>query len=83
VTDTPHESTPMVWSHRDNSKHKHNTRHGVRHRNHWFNVYKCPACGRTAALRRQPIICRGVPLPPLRTRGAADNIDGANKGGTT
>lgn len=40
-------------------KHAHDTRHGTVERNHWFNVYKCPVCGRLAGRKRQPIICRG------------------------
>jgi hypothetical protein len=56
-----HEPTRMVYSGQSNQKHAHSTKHGVKYRNHWFNVYKCPACGRTAARKRQPIICRGTP----------------------
>jgi hypothetical protein len=33
-----HEPTQMVYAHRSNQKHAHNTRHGVRYRNHWFDV---------------------------------------------
>src|SRR5690349_16396462 len=55
-----HEPVAMVYSHRGNRKHAHSTRHGTKYCNHWFNVYKCPTCGRTAALKRQPIICRGA-----------------------
>jgi hypothetical protein len=54
-----HDATEMVFSHRSNRKHRHNTRKGVRYRNHWYAVYKCPVCGRTASHRRRPIICRG------------------------
>lgn len=54
-----HKPTMMIYSHRSNHRHAHSTRHGVRFRAHWFAVYKCPACGRHASHKRQPIICRG------------------------
>ncbi len=54
-----HEPAAMVYSHKSNRKHKHNTRNGIRYFNHWYNVYKCPICGLTAARKRQPIVCRG------------------------
>jgi hypothetical protein len=57
---TKHAPTKMVFSHRTNQKHKHNTRRGVRYFNHWFSVYKCPVCGLRASRKRQPIICRGA-----------------------
>jgi hypothetical protein len=54
-----HEPTAMVYSHRSNKKHRHNTRHGVVYRNHWFEVFRCPHCGRTASHKPRPIVCRG------------------------
>ena len=54
-----HEPAEMVYAHRSNRKHAHNTRHGVRYRNHWYNVYKCPVCNRHASHKKQPIVCRG------------------------
>lgn len=56
-----HDPVKMIYSHQSNRKHAHSTRHGVRQRNHWFNVYKCPICGKGASHKRQPIICRGEP----------------------
>lgn len=55
-----HAATRMVYSHRDNPKHAHNTGHGTRYRNHWYRVYKCPVCGRLASHKRQSIVCRGA-----------------------
>lgn len=54
-----HLPTEMVYCRRGNKKHRHSGRRGVRYCNHWFNVYRCPACGREASHKRQPIICRG------------------------
>ena len=54
-----HDPMKMVFSHKSNQKHTHHTRNGTREFNHWFAVYRCPACGKTASKKRQPIICRG------------------------
>lgn len=54
-----HDPVEMVYSHRSNRKHAHSTQHGTRYRNHWFSVYRCPMCGRTASHKRLPITCRG------------------------
>lgn len=59
AADQGHAPTKMLWYRRGNKKHAHHGRKGTRHCNHWFNVYRCPVCGREASHRRQPIICRG------------------------
>lgn len=56
-----HPAIQAIFSHRDNGRHKHNTKHGVKYRTHWFNVFKCPTCGRCFSKRRQPITCTGAP----------------------
>lgn len=53
-----HEPTQMKYAGRSNRKHTHNTRHGRRERNHWFNVYECPVCKRRASHRRK-YVCKG------------------------
>lgn len=63
-----HDPCVMVWSGRANKKHQHDTRKGTRYFNHWYNVYTCPLCGRTTSHKRQPIICRGEPVPRLNLR---------------
>lgn len=65
-----HAPIKMVYSHRSNQKHAHNTRHGTVYRNHWFDVYRCPACGRTASRKRQPIICFGQGSEIVPGRGS-------------
>ncbi len=54
----PHAPTQVVYSHRGNAKHAHNTRKGTVYRNHWFNSFKCPVCG--MAWRGRKTMCRGV-----------------------
>lgn len=54
-----HATTVCVWSHRSNHKHAHHGNGGTRYCNHWYNVYKCPTCGRCYSHRRLPIVCRG------------------------
>jgi hypothetical protein len=55
-----HEPTEMVFAGRSNRKHKHVSARGrIRYCNHWFDVYRCPVCGRRASHRRKPYICRG------------------------
>jgi hypothetical protein len=54
-----HEPAIMVYSHRSNKKHVHHTRRGTQQWNHWFTVYRCPVCGRTASRKRQPVRCTG------------------------
>jgi ribosomal protein L34E len=58
-----HDPIEMVFASRSNRKHAHNTPSGVRYRNHWHKVYRCPTCGRQASGIRKPRICRGQPKP--------------------
>ncbi len=51
--------TEMIYSHRSNRKHKHSTKHGVKYRNHWYDVYKCPICGKLESHKKKPYICKG------------------------
>jgi hypothetical protein len=56
----PHEPCEMRFSHRDNHKYKHHSAYGhITYKNHWYSVYVCPICGKTASHRRKPIICKG------------------------
>jgi hypothetical protein len=60
ATATEHAPVEMVFSHRNNQKHKHVSAMGsIRYCNHWFRVYRCPVCGKTACRQKRPIICRG------------------------
>ncbi len=54
-----HEKTIMVYYRQGNKKHTHHTRRGTQEWNHWFNVYRCPVCGRCTSHRRKPIYCTG------------------------
>lgn len=58
-----HLPTKMVYSHQDCQKVRHNTRRGVRHFNHWYNVYRCPVCGLLRAPGRKGAkrgkVCKG------------------------
>jgi hypothetical protein len=65
---TAHEPTVMVYDGQHNQTHKHNTRHGVRYRNHWYASYKCPVCGAVASHRKLPIVCTGDSITPRRRK---------------